>query len=129
MQYNSKSISNNLEYSSVIYKNSNGYSYTEAITGTQSSTPVATPPQGYTAEADIHSHGKYNGNDKINTFSGDDLKVAVKNNRCVYLATPDGRLWMYNPITGEVKVVLYTLPSDPNSPKPPQPPTQPTQPE
>jgi len=45
------------------------------------------------------------------------------------LTTPDGRLLKYNPITGEVKVVKSSLPSDPTSPKPPTPPEPQTPPQ
>ena len=128
-EYNGKSISENREYSSSIYQNGDGYSYTEGIPGNEGNTPVVNPPDGYTADSDIHSHGAYDPNYNSNNWGGEDLKLAIQNGRNAYLTTPDGRLLKYNPKTGEITTVSYTLPSDPKSPKPPTPPTPPTKPE
>jgi hypothetical protein len=118
---NPQSIKDNLEYSGLVYRGSDGkYYYTGPAKGTdQGANPLrqAPAPSGTTVVGDYHTHGDYSTSDPktgaaIRTadpskdeFASDSFSSQDKaDNRRVgypgYLGTPGGTLRKYDPATG-----------------------------
>jgi RHS repeat-associated protein len=115
--YNGKSIMNNKEYSSSIYKDGKqGYTYTPANKGTNDGVKKSDPPKGKKTVGIIHSHGKYEKDYINNDFSNDDLWYSYNNKADIYVTTPNGSLKKYDVHTGKKKTLNEKMPSDPNDP-------------
>ena len=129
--YNGASIIRKKEMGSTIYvvkENGQikGYAYTESNIGTAHQNTPSTPSDSEEIVATIHSHGNYDGtitNEKgekkivhDNAFSKADREANNKLNLTGYLATPNGSLLEYDPLTGETSTISTDLPSDSNDP-------------
>ena len=131
MYYNGPSIIRKREMGSTIYEvkengTSKGYSYSAARMSDGHKTKVSHPRNSEEIVGTIHSHGNYDGIiiDKNGTknavgdnkFSRVDKDYNVILKIVGYLATPNGSLLEYDPITGKVNTISTELPSDPNDP-------------
>ena len=135
MIYNYKSIETNREYGSLVYKyKENGktfYSYNEPNAGkigAYSVTANVQIPKKSEVYGDIHTHGRYNGDEKNNngeynvtwTFSKKDKALVNKGILTAsYLCTPEGKLMKYKTNEkGKHCIITFDvdLPSDENSP-------------
>ena len=139
--YAAKSIRQNLEYGSVIYKvEKDGkvfYTYTKAKMGDKKGTNTSKNPEGTEVVADIHSHAAYDKEldntdghnpkaqktDANNEFSVDDEESNHTDKIDGYLTTPNGSL-LFNKYVENIfeymntpkRVVNTDQPSDPNDP-------------
>ena len=119
---NPASIKDNLEYSGLIYRGSDGkYYYSGPAKGTdQGANPVgdAPAPKGTTVVGDFHTHGDYSTEDKKtgaavrssdpkkDQFNSDNFSTQDKTDNAAvgypgYLGTPSGTLRKYDPATGK----------------------------
>ena len=140
--YNGLSISQNCEYASIIYKRTEEsflidfwsiklipthkreyYTYSEPSVGTEDTTADVVVPVDLNCRliAWIHSHGAYRPNYDSRMFSRDDYAVAnqlLKDEGIMYsyLSTPNGSLWRYDAVTGQLKHISADIPFDPNDP-------------
>ncbi len=144
--YNAKSIKDNKEYSSYIYKvekdGKTYYTYQEAVVGGEARSGVSDEPKGVKEKdyaAHIHSHGKYdkdldesknkdpnvdkkfkkdwNNEFSIPTGDGDsDIDKYNKEKVTGYVTTPNGSLKKYDPKTQKVTLVNQSQASDPKDP-------------
>jgi hypothetical protein len=123
---NPQSIRDNLEYSGLIYKGTDGkYYFTGPVKGTdQGANPLkdAPAPPGTQVVADYHTHGDYStidpntgtavrtndpSKDQFNSdnFSTQDKRDNQKQGYPGYLGTPSGSFRKYDPITGNDTVL------------------------
>ena len=126
-KYNDNSIKDGREYGSTIYrykeKGKTFYSYTTPKKGggIRAAKPLLAP-DGTTAVARIHSHGRSWGENPgvvaaDNNFSGTDIDLYDANRVDGYVTTPDGSLKKYNYKTKKVNVINTDMPSDTKYPK------------
>lgn len=99
-EYGGKSIGGNKEYLSTIYSYKDGkhkvFSYNEANIGTEKSGNYNHKiPKNATPEALIHSHGADDPDYKSEKFSQEDLSYAESVGLATYVATPRGRLLLF----------------------------------
>jgi RHS repeat-associated protein len=118
---NAYSIKIQREMGSSVYQLSNGkYIYTMPVIG---KTDAVTPPSTFWNSkwvAVVHTHANYNPNYLNNEFSEGDKYYASFYNVVMYVATPNGTLLKYDPITKKTDVVSKSMPydsSDPSSPE------------
>ena len=126
MSYNGLSIKNKIEYNTSIYSfKQDGktlYSYSEPNEGTDSWSSPSTNPDGTKREGTAHTHGNYDPNvpnpKGANEVSNTDTYNAMYSFKVpVYVATPDGSMWFYDPKTNkEPRRISTDLPSDNNDP-------------
>lgn len=119
--YNYYSIREIREYASTIGKSvdSKGkiwYSNGPPSKGQSTSAIRSHAPTGTIAVADIHSHGAWNDEHLNNQFSSKDMWDNVNKNLRGYLATPNGMLLRYSPVTRKSSTVRSNLPFDPYDP-------------
>jgi hypothetical protein len=122
MMYNDDSIRRNREYFVAIYAFQDGgrqvFTYEKpTVGGSARITPVyGRDSRQYTGAA--HTHAAYDPKrgPLNNEFSNEDKDHATTKGLAIYVATPNGWLQMYDPITRSTSIVSTLLPSDPNDP-------------
>jgi RHS repeat-associated protein len=127
-EYNGKSILNEREYGSVIYKgvNSSGktyYAYNAPVVGQLHKRLLSEEleknwkeiPKGAEQAALIHSHGEYDRDFDDEDFSSDDKKYASKRGVDSYLASPGGDLKVLREDGTEEPIADNYLDADPKS--------------
>ena len=123
--YGGRSIIDQREYGSYIYKKSDrygrfiGYAYSEAIKGEERTIKMNYNPT--TTVALIHSHGQNSGvfesgRSSDDMFSNKDIEVGDNGKIPIYLATPNGTLLRYDFDTKKISFVSFDMPSDPTHP-------------
>ena len=117
---NTKSITNNKEYASFIYKNGEGYSYTDVVE-LSSTGGFLNPGSTENIEGYIHSHGAYNSNYNSDSFSQTDINSANNKGINAYLTTPSGLLLKYIQKLKKIIILSNKIPYDPNHPSPANP--------
>ena len=117
IEFNAPSIIEKKEYGTTIVPKDGGYTYLEPTKGTIDSITLPTPPGGPDeAVAGAHTHANYDPNYLGNQFSETDKETADLYGKPFYVATPNGSLLVYDPVTGEERTVNTNMPSDPNDP-------------
>jgi len=108
---NPRSIAENREYASWIYRDENGqYTYTNPRPGTESSSHPGLRPSGVDVTAVTHTHGAPDPRFNSEEFSPQDATFANKQNVNIYVATPNRNILLYNPKeTRQQRVVGPTL--------------------
>lgn len=114
--YNDDSIRYNKEYGATIYKVDGGYTYTTPATGSNDGVIMSVPSDAK-VEGYLHTHAAYDPyyGDGNNNFSDTDKNTATKKKVVIYVATPDGSLKEYDPITGKTRIVSKNMPTDPST--------------
>ena len=100
----------------MIYKNGDGYSYSQPEIGDVDMV-VIIPPGGVEVVGDIHSHGAYDGKYQNEDFSPSDIEGNDNSGTMGYLVTPGGKLIEYNPKTKRKRIITPNMPRDPDFPK------------
>ena len=115
--YNGKSISENVEYTSVIYFKNGFYKYSIPVKGNENSVSVPKNPYRTTLSAIIHSHAKYDQAYNNEEFSTRDRNVADARRVPMYLTTPGGKLMKYYYKDPVLESTINSLMQrDPNAP-------------
>ena len=121
-EFNDDSIEDNKEYSSSIYMNGDGFSYTDPSKGDANMASPSIPVSGFpSVVAYIHSHGAYVPGFDNENFSLEDMEGADNSSKPFYLTTPRGVLQKYVPrsdlpYAGTVTIITSDLPRDPRIP-------------
>jgi RHS repeat-associated protein len=117
-EYNGQSIIEKTEYVTTIISSDNGYTYMEPTKETKDSITLPTPSGGPDqVVAGHHAHGNYDPEYNNNEFTLTDKETAQQYGKPFYVATPDGSLKVYDPITDETTPINTDMPSDPNDPE------------
>jgi hypothetical protein len=95
------------------------YTYDEPVKGTSSSVELGPPDNSMEVVALFHTHAAYsaNTNHSNDDFSTLDIQVTNYNRIPSYLATPNGTLRLYDPISKTNIVVYSDIPYDINHPE------------
>ncbi len=110
LTYNDDSIFENREYGASVYQSGTGYTYTVPSTGGPSSVIMSVPPFAK-VEAYLHTHAAYDPLYDNENFSKTDKNTAQHKNVTFYVATPMGKLKVYDPITGKTTLIADNMPT------------------
>ncbi|MDR2712404.1 MAG: DUF4329 domain-containing protein [Clostridiales bacterium] len=110
---NQRSIDENKEYSSEIYKEDGKYKLTPPIAGEEATVGEGTIPKGAELSGGIHSHGAKDPRYDSENFSFGDKGFSKSRGVPEYISTPGGTLKKYEPATGKVSVLSSGMPKDP----------------
>ena len=144
MNYNGKSIKENVEYATSIYavnctkkvsvivryrwfglslsiwvsvyKPVTRYTYTKVVRGTKDGVTPPNAPKGKVWVATAHTHGAFKKEYKSDVFSSEDKRNATGRGVPSYLATPLGVLKKFTPPYGAITVISRDIPYDPKHP-------------
>ncbi|MBQ0167309.1 MAG: DUF4329 domain-containing protein [Treponema sp.] len=111
LTYGDDSIKNNKEYGASVYKVSGGYTYTVPSVGSSDSVIMSVPPFDK-VEAYLHTHAADDPKYDNENFSKTDKNTAQKKGVDIYVATPKGKLKVFNPDTGVTQVLSDTMPTN-----------------
>lgn len=102
----SASITQNIEYAGVVYRNWNGsYSYTAGNPGTENTSYAGDPPWFHTEVADYHTHSADDENGLAEIFSPADMQGNDEQHIFGYLGTPRLAIKKYDPCSGKVTIL------------------------